>query len=171
MRSSTKPQRRADQGWRRWKSATITPTRPGPASASAHGCTSASGPSGRLRRKGSRSGGGARSSAGSLIPGRVGVIVADFHRRHLWSARRWGFVLERMGASCDATLVGSLHDIAEALAGRELVATATLNPGYRELLAGARAQLAPAPRFFDNPREPCSSFSKFWLRVQPKAGV
>jgi len=104
-------------------------------------------------------------------PGRVGVIVADFHRRHPWSARRWGFVLERMGASCDTTLVGSLHDIAEALAGRELVATATLNPGYRELLAGARAQLAPAPRFFDNPREPCSSFSKFWLRVQPKAGV
>jgi hypothetical protein len=43
-------------------------------------------------------------------------------------------------------------------------ALATLNPGYREALAGLPG-LVPAPRFFHDPATLCPSFTRFWAQV------
>jgi deoxyribodipyrimidine photo-lyase len=98
----------------------------------------------------------------------VAVIVTDFHQRWPWSARRWAFVLERMRALTPAALVGSRAELAAQLAGRPLAAVDTPNPHYRELLRDTGAALTAAPRFFENPQQPCRSFTQFWQGVQSR---
>ncbi|MDD3354690.1 FAD-binding domain-containing protein [Zoogloea sp.] len=88
---------------------------------------------------------------------RLGVIHLPFHRRFPWSAARWAFVLTQMRAVTDRIWIGDLRQ----LQGR-FHAEATLNPGYREALAGLDAVLAPPPRWLPEPPRLCSSFSRFW---------
>ena len=95
---------------------------------------------------------------------RVGWIHLPFHRRLPWSGRRWSFVLAAMSSCCDAIW---LDDGDAPLP--PAIATATLNPGYRERLREV-AGLLPAPRRFPDPERLCSSFSRFWTLVRREAG-
>lgn len=102
---------------------------------------------------------------------RVGVVHLPFHARFLWSERRWRFVMDRMSVITDAVFVGDLNDLNTMLSDTPHVeSTATLNPGYRELLPALCTQLADAPRRFANPAQPCRSFSAFWAKCGAEAG-
>jgi deoxyribodipyrimidine photo-lyase len=96
----------------------------------------------------------------------VGIVATDFHVRWPWSRQRWSFVMRRMRELCgDAVVVGSVAELLERLGGRSLRAVEPLNPGYRELLVRLRASTVPVPRYFDDPDQPCRSFSQFWQCV------
>jgi deoxyribodipyrimidine photo-lyase len=97
----------------------------------------------------------------------VGILHAAFHRRFPWSARRWSFVLGRMGSICDEIRFGDLVDIAGALAPpKRLLAVSTLNPGYREGLALAVGGcLAPPPTALPE-LEDCKPSYSAWLKAQ-----
>lgn len=99
-------------------------------------------------------------------PWRLGLLHAPAHARLPWSARRWDFVLRRMQAVCDAVWFGDGEALRRALAERAaLSATATRQPGYRELLARLpRGSLRPPPRAFADPPERCASFSRWYAR-------
>lgn len=97
----------------------------------------------------------------------IGIVATDFHARFPWSRLRWRFVMERMRELCgDALVVGPSSALAESLGNRSLRAVESLNPVYRELLVRLRVRTTPAPRYFDDPGQPCRSFSRYWLRVQ-----
>ena len=94
---------------------------------------------------------------------RLGVVHLPFHRRFPWSGLRWRFVMDRMSSVTDALFVGDLSDLTSMLTEpAHLESTATLHPGYRELLPRLCAQLAAAPRRFPDPERTCRSFSAFW---------
>ncbi len=94
---------------------------------------------------------------------RLGVIHLPFHRRFPWSGLRWRFVMDRMSSVTDALFVGDLSELTSMLTEpAHLESTATLHPGYRELLPRLCAPLADAPRRFPNPARSCRSFSAFW---------
>jgi len=103
------------------------------------------------------------------VPGirQVGILHADFHRRFPWSARRWSFVLERMGRICDEIHTGDLAEIVGALAPPErLLAVMTLNPGYREgLTLAVGGCLAPPPTALPELADCKRSYSA-WLKAQ-----
>jgi deoxyribodipyrimidine photo-lyase len=93
---------------------------------------------------------------------RVGVLHLPFHARFPWSERRWRFVLTRLAALTDAVWVGDATHFPIRAAH---TATATLNPGYGEVLAGL-GTCAPAPRFTPDPPRLAPSFSQFWAAVR-----
>ncbi len=96
---------------------------------------------------------------------RLGVIHLPFHRRFPWSGLRWRFVMDRMSATTDAVFVGDLNELNAMLSETPHVeSTATLNPGYRELLPTLCTRLDDAPRRFGNPLRTCRSFSAFWAQ-------
>ncbi len=96
---------------------------------------------------------------------RIGVIHLPFHANFRWSGLRWRFVMDRMSATTDAVFVGDLNELKNMLSETPHVeSTATLNPGYRELLRALCTQLADAPRRFANPAKTCRSFSAFWAQ-------
>lgn len=96
---------------------------------------------------------------------RVGVIHLPFHSTFRWSGLRWRFVMDRMSAVTDAVFVGDLNELKTMLSETTYVeSTATLNPGYRELLPESCTALADAPRRFGNPARTCRSFSAFWAQ-------
>jgi deoxyribodipyrimidine photo-lyase len=92
----------------------------------------------------------------------VGLLHLPFHSRFPWSERRWRFVLTRLAALCDAVWVG---DATHFPVQGAHTATATLNPGYREVL-GRLGTCAPAPRFTPDPPRLAPSFSQFWAAVR-----
>ena len=94
---------------------------------------------------------------------RLGVIHLPFHHQFPWSGLRWRFVMDRMSSVTDALFVGDLSELTSMLTEpAHLESTATLNPGYRELLPRLCAQLAAVPRRFPDPERTCRSFSAFW---------
>lgn len=96
---------------------------------------------------------------------RLGVIHLPFHAQFRWSVLRWRFVMDRMSATTDAVFIGDLNELNTMLSETPHVeSTATLNPGYRELLPALCTQLADAPRRFANPAKTCRSFSAFWAQ-------
>jgi deoxyribodipyrimidine photo-lyase len=96
---------------------------------------------------------------------RLGVIHLPFHANFRWSGLRWRFVMDRMAAITDAVFIGNLNELNTMLSETPHVeSTATLNPGYRELLPLLCTQLADAPRRFANPAKTCRSFSAFWAQ-------
>ncbi len=97
----------------------------------------------------------------------VGILDAGFHRRFPWSARRWAFVLGRMGCVCDGIHWGDLAAIATGLAPTErLLAVLTLNPGYREgLVLAVGGCLAPQPTALPE-LEDCKPSYSAWLKSQ-----
>jgi deoxyribodipyrimidine photo-lyase len=105
---------------------------------------------------------------------RLGVIHLPFHQKFLWSGLRWRFVMDRMSEITDAVFVGDLNELKNMLSETpQIESTATLNPGYRELLPALCTQLADAPRRFANPVKTCRSFSAFWAQSaneQPQRG-
>lgn len=105
---------------------------------------------------------------------RLGVIHLPFHQKFLWSGLRWRFVMDRMSEITDAVFVGDLNELKNMLSETpQIESTATLNPGYRELLPALCTQLADAPHRFANPVKTCRSFSEFWAQSaneQPQRG-
>lgn len=100
----------------------------------------------------------------------LGVIHLPFHLQFPWSERRWHFVQEKMKAQCDAIYVGDLAQLAGALArAAQVRSEATLNSEYAQCLAKL-ATLEPAPIFFPEVKERCTSFSKYYERMQRAAG-
>lgn len=96
---------------------------------------------------------------------RLGVIHLPFHAQFPWSGLRWRFVMDRMSAITDAVFIGDLRELTTMLSETPHVeSTATLNPGYRELLPVLCTHLADAPRRFANPLKTCRSFSAFWAQ-------
>lgn len=96
---------------------------------------------------------------------RIGVIHLPFHANFRWSVLRWRFVMDRMTAMTDAVFIGDLNELKNMLSENPHVeSTATLNPGYRELLPALCQRLADAPRRFANPARTCRSFSAFWAQ-------
>ncbi len=96
----------------------------------------------------------------------IGVLHAPFHARFPWSERRWRFVIDGMRQLADVVWCGDLATLPAALDAADSVqAVATLNPGYREALDDERVELVDAPRFLDDPAQPCRSFSQFWEQV------
>ena len=100
---------------------------------------------------------------------RLGVIHLPFHAKFRWSGLRWRFVMDRMATITEALFIGDLNDLKNMLSETPHVeSTATLNPGYRELLPALCTQLAEAPRRFANPAKTCRSFSSFWAECAGK---
>lgn len=94
---------------------------------------------------------------------RLGVIHRPFHDAFPWSAQRWAFVMARLREVTDAIFIGDITTLRTALSPTSAVqSVATFNPGYREALASLCTTLAPAPRQFPDPKQPCRSFSAFW---------
>jgi deoxyribodipyrimidine photo-lyase len=99
---------------------------------------------------------------------RIGIIHTPAHARWPWSVRRWEFVLARMHAVCDVVYVGDAAQLAQCPGwpGKQRVAAqSTLFEGYRDVLPHL-ASLRPAPALFAPPGALCTSFSKFYERVQ-----
>jgi len=97
---------------------------------------------------------------------RIGLLHAPHHLRFPWSARRWTFVLERMGVLTDTVFVGDAGQACRALsqAGIAVQARATLAPGYHEAFADAAVTTTPMPLAFPDPDMLCASFSRYWHR-------
>lgn len=94
---------------------------------------------------------------------RIGAIHLPFHRQFPWSSRRWTFVTDRMKQITDALYIGDLGQLRSSLINATSVeSTATMNPGYCELLPSLCTQLEAPPRRFPNPEKACRSFSAFW---------
>lgn len=95
----------------------------------------------------------------------VGVLLAEAHERHPWSARRWAFVAAAMREQLpDGAPVwhGTRAQLAQALAGAAAVHSVA-EPHLPEL--EGLATLAPAPRLFAPITRPCGSFSQWWRRA------
>ncbi len=93
----------------------------------------------------------------------IGVFVADFHQDWPWSARRWGFVANRMAELTPIRWYGEDTAIRAALAGA------------RSVRSSAEPHLAPwlpcwvaceaAPTLFPPVDRRCDSFSTWWERA------
>ena len=95
----------------------------------------------------------------------IGVIHAPFHAQFPWSAHRWAFVMTAMRAICDEVWIGDLRRLADARPGCVTDVQATLNPGYREAIAGLKCVARPEPRLTPDPDDLKPSFSRFWEHV------
>jgi deoxyribodipyrimidine photo-lyase len=102
---------------------------------------------------------GAAAPAGVL---KVGVAVAQFHRRWPWTERRWRFVGERMRQSCALLWHADAQDLQRALAP-----AARVDGRHDPHLAPwfAAPEWAEAPRLFAPLPQRCNSFSQFWQRA------
>ena len=101
-------------------------------------------------------------------PLRIGIIHAPAHQQWPWSLQRWQFVLARMRAVCDVVFIGDAAQLAQCTAwpGKQRVAAQiTLFDSYAAVLPNL-ATLSPAPALFASPGSLCTSFSKFYERVQ-----
>jgi deoxyribodipyrimidine photo-lyase len=107
----------------------------------------------------------AERSAPSL---RIGVVHTPAHARWPWSIRRWQFVLARMQAVCDVVWVGDMAQLAQCAAwpgAQSVSAQKSLFEGYRDVLTRL-ATLRGEPALFAPAGSLCTSFSKFYERVQ-----
>jgi deoxyribodipyrimidine photo-lyase len=99
---------------------------------------------------------------------RIGIVHAPAHAQWPWSLRRWQFVLARMQAVCDVVFMGDVVQLALCAAwpgAPRVVAQSTLFEGYATMLPRL-ATVRPAPALFAEPDVACTSFSKFYERVQ-----
>ena len=101
-------------------------------------------------------------------PLRLGIVHAPAHARWPWSLRRWQFVLARMHAVCDVVFMGDVAQLSRCPAwpgAQRVAAQSTLFEGYADVLPRL-ATVGPAPALFPPPGLLCTSFSKFYERVQ-----
>jgi deoxyribodipyrimidine photo-lyase len=108
------------------------------------------------------------SRSAQQAPLRIGVVHTPAHARWPWSLRRWEFVLARMQAVCDGVYVGDIARLAQCPGWpgvQRVAAQSTLFEGYRDVLPRL-ATLRAAPALFAPPGALCTSFSKFYERVQ-----
>lgn len=93
----------------------------------------------------------------------IGILVADFHAAHPWSALRWNWMLSSMTRVTRGVLVGTRAALIAQLAphAARLHAVETLNPFYRDVVAKV-GQRSPPPRAFPDPERLHRSFSSFW---------
>jgi deoxyribodipyrimidine photo-lyase len=99
---------------------------------------------------------------------RIGIVHAPAHARWPWSLQRWQFVLARMQAVCDVVWVGDAAQLAQWPAwprAQRVVAQSTLFEGYADVFPRL-ATVHSAPALFAQPGMLCTSFSKFYERVQ-----
>jgi deoxyribodipyrimidine photo-lyase len=98
---------------------------------------------------------------------RVGLLLAPWHARWPWSAKRWRFVTERMRALCnrpgDLLWWATPQTLHAALAAAAAV-QARDDAHLQGLLAPWRPM--PEPRLFEPVARPCSSFSQWWARTR-----
>jgi len=100
---------------------------------------------------------------------RVGVCVADFHRRWAWSERRWRFVAQTMAEHADVCWWGDAPTLRHALAGARSV-RGVLDPHFGTSLDPIVLWTAP-PALFPEVAQPCRSFSQYWKRVSAGAAL
>jgi deoxyribodipyrimidine photo-lyase len=98
---------------------------------------------------------------------RVGVCVADFHRRWAWSERRWRFVTQSMAPHTDVCWWGETPALRRALAAARSV-RGVPDPHLGTDLDPAVTWMPP-PRLFPDVTQPCWSFSQYWKRVSARA--
>jgi deoxyribodipyrimidine photo-lyase len=101
-------------------------------------------------------------------PLRIGIIHTPAHKHWPWSLRRWQFVITRMQAVCDVVFMGDIAQLQQCpnWPGKQrVVAQSTLFEGYRDVLPQL-ATLRAMPVLFAPPGSLCTSFSKFYERVQ-----
>lgn len=91
----------------------------------------------------------------------IGVLVAPFHRRWPWSARRWRFVIESMRALTDRIVWCERPPPRSADTVADPHLSGWLAPG----------QGLPVPRLFADPEQRCRSFAAFWRRVGPDSAI
>jgi deoxyribodipyrimidine photo-lyase len=96
---------------------------------------------------------------------RVGVVHLPGRRQFPWSARRWGFVLERLRAICDFVFVGDTAVLLDGLGGLEGVEIASYGqpgcPATAQVFRAAGVRQFDPPAFLTEPSRPCRSFSQF----------
>ncbi|NDY92700.1 FAD-binding domain-containing protein [Ideonella livida] len=90
------------------------------------------------------------------------VGVADWHARWPWSARRWDFVLRRMGQLAPQGWWDTAAALSQALGAAGRV-HGWADPHLGDL--NARWGLRPPPAAFADPGRRCRSFSDWWSRV------
>lgn len=111
---------------------------------------------------------GALSAGTPKPPLRIGIVHTPAHTHWPWSFLRWQFVLARMEAICDVVFIGDAAALAQCAhwpVSTRVAAQSTLFEGYRDVLP-TLATLHAAPALFALPGAPCTSFSKFYERVQ-----
>lgn len=97
----------------------------------------------------------------------VAAVITEAHAAHSWSEHRWRWVLTRLAALSSPVWVGSASEVAAALAGVARLRTQA-NPHIERWLP-PRALRVPEPRHFPAVAPVCSSFSRWWSRVQGAA--
>ncbi len=105
-----------------------------------------------------------RDDPGTL---RLGAIHLPSHAALPWSERRWRWVLQRLQAVSDGTVVGDLTMLKLPAAATAHACAAPM-PGYDTALQ-AVATLQPAPRLMHNPEQTCRSFTAFYQAVRRSA--
>ena len=99
---------------------------------------------------------------------RIGIVHSAAHARWPWSMLRWQFVLARMHAVCAVVFIGDVAQLVQCPAwpgAQRVAAQSTLFEGYKDVLPSL-ATVRPAPALFAPPELLCTSFSKFYERVQ-----
>ena len=101
---------------------------------------------------------------------RVGVVHLPGCKEFPWSARRWGFVLERLRAICDFVFVGDAAVLLGALGDLEGVKIASYGhpgcPTTAQVFRAAGVRQIDPPAFLTEPSRPCRSFSQFIRAVE-----
>ncbi len=94
----------------------------------------------------------------------IAWIDMDFHDRFAWSAKRWEFVLRRLGEMTTEVWLTRTSAFVKAVRHSKhgLQAMETWNPGYAALKDCDCATLQAAPRFFANPLQLQPSFTRFF---------
>jgi deoxyribodipyrimidine photo-lyase len=93
----------------------------------------------------------------------VGVYLREHHEAWPWSATRWRWVDEAMGAIAPHRWVADAARLRSALAGAACVRSVD-DPHLCGRLDPI-ARLDPAPALFPVVTRPCSSFSQWWRRA------
>ncbi|MES2423846.1 MAG: FAD-binding domain-containing protein [Pseudomonadota bacterium] len=99
----------------------------------------------------------------------VGWWPSEFHVARPWSAARWAFVGQRMGALAACVWCSDRQTLERALAGARSVATVA-DPHISALLPPCVDQ-RPAMALFPAVTQECASFSAWWRQATRRAKV
>lgn len=101
----------------------------------------------------------------------IAVLEADFHQHNPWSALRWDFVGQRLGAMAGTRWFGNMAAICDALADARCVHwVEDLHQGaLQNRLQALPHRAHPKPTLFEPVDRLCSSFSGWWkhTRIAP----
>lgn len=109
---------------------------------------------------------------------KVGIILEEFHRKFPWSAARWKFVMDCLGAHCEAIWViektgfnsvkNALKDFVEQ--GGIVQMKDCLNPVYSNALDNWPVNRQAVETILPNPSMFQQSFSRFYSKATSRAG-